>query len=85
MFGCMKFDDWFNYNLFFETIMRKSKQKCKSTREPPLLANSREARKRSKQDVVHRMVMASLDRKTRGDVYIDDKKPLMMPFLFAHG
>ena len=65
--------------------MAKSKQQHKSTREPKLSANIRASSKRAKQDVVHRMVMASLDRKTRGDVYIDDKKPLMMPFLFAHG
>ena len=53
--------------LFFESIMGKSKQKHKSTREPQLSANSRAARKRAKQDVVHRMVKESLESKT-GDV-----------------
>ena len=49
--------------------MGKSKQKRKSTREPQLSENSRVARKRDKQYVVHRMVMTSLESKTRGDVY----------------
>ena len=59
---------------FFEYIMGKSKQKHKSTREPQLSANSRAARKRAKQDVVHRMVVTSLESKTRGDVYGNVKK-----------
>ena len=54
---------------FVESIMRKSKQKLKSTRETHLSANSRAARKRVKQDVVHRMVMTSIEIKTRGDFY----------------
>ena len=54
---------------FFEYITGKSKQKLKYTREPQLSANSRAARKRSKQDVVHRMVVPSLESKTRGDFY----------------
>ena len=54
--------------------MGKSKQKRKSTRELQLSANSRAARKRVKQDVVNRMVMTSLESKTRGDVYGDVKK-----------
>ena len=37
------------------------------------MANSRAAKKRSKQDVVHRMVMTSLESKTRGDVYVNVK------------
>ena len=45
--------------------MGKSKQKRKSTRELQLSANSRAARKRVKQDVVNRMVMTSLESKTR--------------------
>ena len=49
--------------------MEKIKQKRKLTRKPQLPANIRAARKRAKQDVVHRMVMTSLERKTRGDVY----------------
>ena len=54
--------------------MGKSKHKCKSTRELQLSANIRAARKRSKQDVVHRMVVTSLEIKTRGDVYGNVKK-----------
>ena len=54
--------------------MGKSKQKHKSTREPQLSANSRAARKRAKQDVVHGMVVTSLESKTRGDVYGNVKK-----------
>ena len=54
--------------------MGKSKQKLKSTREPQLPANIIGARKRAKQDVVHRMVSTSLERKTRGDVYVNVKK-----------
>ena len=54
---------------FFEYIMRKSKQKRKSTREPQLSENSREARKRSEQYVFNGMVVTSLERKTIGDVY----------------
>ena len=59
---------------FFESIMDKSKQKRKSTRETQLLENSRVARKRAKQYVVHRMVVTSLEKKTRGDVYGNVKK-----------
>ena len=59
---------------FFEYIMGKSKQKHKSTREPQLSANSIAARKRAKQDAVHRMVLTSLESKTRGDVYGNVKK-----------
>ena len=81
----MTFDDRFNYDLFFETIMWKSKQKHKSTREPQLPANSRASRKRAKQDVFHRMVMTSLESKTRSDLYINMKKSSMMPLLLAHG
>ena len=58
---------------FFEFIMGKSKQKQKSTREPQLSANSRAARKRAKQDIVHGMVVTSLEIKTRGDIYINVK------------
>ena len=53
---------------FFEYITGKSKQKRKFTREPQLSANSIAARKRDKKDVVHRMVITSLEIKTRGDV-----------------
>ena len=49
--------------------MEKSKHRSKSTREPQLSANSRAAKKRTKQDIVHRMVMTSLEIKKRGDVY----------------
>ena len=49
--------------------MGKSKHKCKYTREPQLSANSRAVRKRAKQDVVHGMVVKSLESKTRGGVY----------------
>ena len=49
--------------------MGKSKQKRKFAREPHLSANTRSARKRAKQDVVHRMIVISLERKTGGDVY----------------
>ena len=81
----MTSDDRFTYDLFFETIMGKSKQKHTSTREPQLSANSRSARKIDKQDVVHRMVMTSLESKKRGDVYGNVIKSSMMPFLLAHG
>ena len=64
--------------------MGKRKKKRKSTREPQLLANSIAARKRATQDVVHRMVMVSLESKTRGDVYGNLKKSPMMPLLLAH-
>ena len=57
-----------NYS-FFEYIAGKSKKKRKSTREPHLSENSRAAMKRDKQDVVHGMVVTSLEIKTRGDVY----------------
>ena len=69
---------------FLESIMRKSKQKRKSTREPQLSANSRADRKRYKQDVVHRMVVKYLENKTRGDVYGNVKISLMMPLILAH-
>ena len=59
---------------FFESIMGKSKHKRKSIREPQLSANSRSARKRAKQYFFHRMVMISLERKKRGDVYGNIKK-----------
>ena len=65
--------------------MGKSKQKLKSTREPHLSANIRAARKRAKQDVVHKMVMTSHERKTRGDVCGNVKKTSMMPLVLAHG
>ena len=71
--------------IFFETIMGKTKQKHKSTREPHISANSIADRKRVKQDVVHRMVMTSLEIKTRGYVYGYMKKSSMMPLLLAHG
>ena len=58
---------------FFGSIMGKSKQKHKSTRETQISENSRSARKRAKQDVVHRMVVTSLKRKTKGDVYVNIK------------
>ena len=48
--------------------MGTSKQKQKCTREPQLSANSRAARKGAKQDMVHRMVMTSLESKIRGDI-----------------
>ena len=48
--------------------MGKSKQKQKPTREPQLSANNIADRKRAKQDAVHRIVMKSLERKTRSDV-----------------
>ena len=54
--------------------MGKSKHKRKSIREPQLSENSRSARKRAKQDVVHRMVVTSLEIKIRGDVYINLEK-----------
>ena len=49
--------------------MVKSKQKYKPTREPQLSENSREARKISKQNAVHRIVMKYLESKIRGNVY----------------
>ena len=49
--------------------MGKSKHKCKPTREHQFSANNIAARKRAKQDFVHRMVSTSLEIKTRGDVY----------------
>ena len=52
--------------------MGNSKKKRKSNREPQLSTNRRAASKRAKQDVVHRMVMKSLESKTRGDVYGND-------------
>ena len=59
---------------YYEYIMGKNKNKHKCTREPQLPANSRAARKRAKQYVVHKMVVASLDSKTRGDVYGNVKR-----------
>ena len=56
-----------NYS-FLESMMGKIKHKLKSTRESQLSANIRAARKIPKQDVVHRMVITSLESKTRGDV-----------------
>ena len=49
--------------------MGKRKQKWKYTREPQISAKSRATMKRAKQDVAHRMVVTSLESKTRGDVY----------------
>ena len=49
--------------------MGNSKHKQKLTSEPQISADSRAARKRAKQDVVHRTVMTSLESKTRGDFY----------------
>ena len=49
--------------------MGKSKQKRRFTREPHLPENTISARKRAKQDVFHRMVVISLERKTGGDIY----------------
>ena len=62
-----------HYSLF-ESIMSKIKQKRKSTRELQLSSNSRVARKRYKQDVIHGMVVTSLEIKTGGDVYGNVKK-----------
>ena len=47
--------------------MGKSKHKQKPTGGPQLSENSRAARKRPKQDVVHRMVVTSLESKTNGE------------------
>ena len=49
------------------------RQKRKSTREPQISANSRADRKRAKQHRAHRMVMSSLESKTRGGVYVKFK------------
>ena len=65
--------------------MGNSKKKRKSTREPQLSANSRAASKRDKQDVVHRMVMTSIEREKRGNVYRNVEKLSLMPLLLAHG
>ena len=65
--------------------MGKSKHKQKSTREPQLSANSIAARKRAKQDVVHRMVVTSLESKKGGDVYKNVENSSMMTLLLAHG
>ena len=65
----MTFDDLFNYDFIFQTMTGKSKQKRKYTREPQLSENSRADSKRAKQDAVHEMVMTSLERKARSDVY----------------
>ena len=59
---------------FYRYITGKSKQKRKSTRETELSENKRAARKRAKQDVVHRMVVTSIESKKRGDVYGNMKK-----------
>ena len=48
--------------------MGKIKNKGKYNRGPQLSANNIAARKRSKQDAVHRIVMTYLERKTRSDV-----------------
>ena len=53
--------------------MGKIKNNLKPTREPQISANSRAARETAKQDVVHSMVMTSLERKKRGDVYVNVK------------
>ena len=70
---------------FFESITGNSKQKHKSTREPQLLTYSRAARKRAKQDVVHRMVVTSLESKKGGDVYKNVENSSTMTLLLAHG
>ena len=62
------------YYSFFESIMGKRKKKRKTTRGPQLSANSRAAKKRAKQDVVHGMVMTYLQSKTTDDVYGNVKK-----------
>ena len=54
--------------------MGEIKQKSKSTGGPKLSANSRSDRNRARQDVVHRVVVTSLERKTRGDVYENVKE-----------
>ena len=54
--------------------MGKSEQKRKFTREPHISANTRSDRKTAKQDVVHRMVLIYLERKTRSDVYGNVRK-----------
>ena len=64
--------------------MGKSKQKHKSIREPQLSANIKASRKRSKKDVVYRMVVTSLESKKRGYVYRNVKKSMIVPFLLAH-
>ena len=51
--------------------MEKIKQKRKSTKEPQISANNRASRKRAKQDMVHKIVMTSIERKTRGDAYVN--------------
>ena len=70
----MKFEDGFIYDLFFVNIMVKRKHKHKSTIEPQLSANIRAARNSSKQDMVHRMVMTSIESKTPGDICGNVKK-----------
>ena len=64
--------------------MGKIKKNLKPTREPQISANSRAARETAKQDVVHRMVKAYLESKTRGDVYRNVKKSSMMPLMLAN-
>ena len=70
---------------FFESIIGKSKQKYKSTSETQIPEKSRADRKRYKQDVVHGIVMTSLESKTRGDVYGNVENLVMMTLLLAHG
>ena len=70
----MVFDNLFTYDSYFEYIMVKSKQKLISTRETQLSANSRAVRKRAKQDIVHSMVVTSIESKTRGDFYRNVEK-----------
>ena len=53
-----------NYSVF-ESILGKSKQKRKSTGGTQLSSNSRAARKRAKQDVVHRIVVTSVESKKK--------------------
>ena len=69
-FWCMKFDEWFTYDSWFIFRIYHGDEKIETqyTREPQLSANSRADRKRAKKDVVHRMVITSLESKTRGDV-----------------
>ena len=64
--------------------MGKIKQKRKPTREPQLPANSRAARKRPKQDVVHMMIMQFLESKTTSNVFGNVKK-WMIPLMLSHG
>ena len=54
--------------------MVKIKHKRKSTRELWIAAKSRASRKRSKQDVVHEMVVKYLENKIRCNFYSNVKK-----------